>query len=988
MQKSTFWVFFSCGILMLNFSCQDHQELIPTNLFERVDPFIGTGGHGHTYPGPSRPFGMVQLSPDTRLDGWDGCSGYHYSDTKIYGFSHTHLSGTGVSDYGDVLLMPTVGEVFFDNGANGGKGYASNFSKENEKAHAGYYEVTLNDHPIKVELTSTERVGFHRYHFPTTKAANVIIDLVHRDEVLDSQLKQVSKTELEGYRYSKAWAQNQKIHFVIQFSQPFKKWGIIDKDQLVKQNEQQGKYVKGFFQFETKEEEPLLVKVGISPVSIEGARKNLNQEISEWDFDQIKKESELAWEKQLSKIQIEEMDLDKQKIFYTAMYHSFLNPNLFSDVDGQFRAMNDSIYQSSDHEQYTIFSLWDTYRATHPLFTILEQKRTIDFIKTFLNQYETGGSLPIWELAGNYTGCMIGYHAIPVIADAYVKGIRQFDKEKALEAMMHSSNQDHLGLSSYKRLGFVAADEEPESVSKTLEYAYDDFCIAQMAKGMGKNKIAKTYKTRSQNYIHVFDPSTKFMRARVDHQWFSPFLPEEVNFHYTEANSWQYSFYVPQDIIGFRNLLGGQDSLEKRLDDLFAADSKTTGREQADITGLIGQYAHGNEPSHHIAYLYNYTRHPHKTQKITRQILEELYTAKPDGLSGNEDCGQMSSWYVFSALGFYPVTPGSTQYELTSPLFDQAKIKLENGNELIIKVNRKNKSDQYIQQVFLNGKLHGKHTIEHFQIMSGGELVFELGPEPKDEWFLIRPNQPAYPGNYFTSNNMGSTPIFDQGDIVFKDSTQIHISTLSGDVYYTKDGTAPQIKTAKKFNQSFMIYETQTIRARSFVENGTPSPEVSLTFRKIPQNWSIQLASTYANQYNGGGDNALIDYRRAGKDFRTGGWQGFEGQDLEAVIHFGEKKSIQSLALSCLQDQNSWIFMPLEVQYFSSNDGKEFSLIGTVKNTIEDKADGSIKHEFLLKKKITTPYLKVKAISRKTNPEWHKGAGGKCWVFADELIIN
>ena len=528
--------------LML-YSCNNQPENKENSLIKFVNPFIGTGGHGHTYPGATMPFGMMQLSPDTRLDGWDGCSGYHYSDKYIYGFSHTHLSGTGVSDYGDILLMPT-NKAIFNNGADGKEGYRAHFSHENEVAKPGYYKVHLDTTNIDVELTVSKRSGMHKYQYPSSKNQVLILDLEHRDELNDFKIAIINEKEVSGFRHSKAWATDQRLFYHIEFSHPV-------KDAL---RDYEVAPTKESFEFINPNNEPVFIKIGISAVDEQGAKQNLAQEIGNKSFEDIKKEAQQNWEQQLEKIVIEADDLNNKTNFYTALYHTMLAPNLYQDVDGRYRGMDLNIHQTKDFEYYTVFSLWDTYRAAHPLYTIIEQERTNDFINTFLAKYDEGGIMPIWDLAANYTGCMIGYHAVPVIADAYLKGIRNYDADKALEAMKHSATRDKLGLDSYKNLGFIPVDKESESVSKTLEYAYDDWTIAEMAKSMGKKEDYKTFLERAQNYKNVFDPSSKFMRGRFRNKWFAPFDPYEVNFNYTEANSWQYSFYVPQDISGFMNL--------------------------------------------------------------------------------------------------------------------------------------------------------------------------------------------------------------------------------------------------------------------------------------------------------------------------------------------------------------------------------------------------------------------------------------------------
>ena len=678
--KLTFVLIF----IILCFSCSKNIKVESAKkdqpLINYVNTFIGTGGHGHTYPGASAPFGMMQLSPDTRLEGWDGCSGYHYTDEYIYGFSHTHLSGTGISDYGDILLMPT-NEVNFNNGADGKKGYRAHFSHDNEFAEPGYYKVHLDSTNIDVELTVSKRSGIQKYQFPSAENQYVILDLEHRDKVLDAKIEKISDTEIIGYRHSEAWAKDQRLFYVIKTSHPFS-----DVLQSPEKTGMPGGR-RSALKFNNPNNEPIYIKVGISSVDIEGARKNLEAEVLHKDFGTVKKETQALWESQLEKIVIEGDHLDNKTNFYSALYHTMLAPNLYQDVDGRYRGMDLEIHETKDFDYYSVFSLWDTFRAAHPLYTIIEQERTNDFINTFLAKYDEGGIMPIWDLAGNYTHCMIGYHSVPVIADAYLKGIRGYDTEKAFEAMKFSATRNKLGLESYKRQGYIPVEEESESVSKTLEYAYDDWTIAQMAKALGKMEDYKTYIKRAQSYKNVFDPESKFMRGRLRNTWFQPFDPYEVNFNYTEANSWQYSFYVPQDINGFINLLGGKSGLETQLDALFSAKNELHGGNQVDITGLIGQYAHGNEPSHHMAYLYNYINKPHKTQEKVYQILTELYANAPDGISGNEDCGQMSAWYVLSSMGFYSVTPGSNQYVIGTPLFDKVSIHLENDNTFTIIAN-------------------------------------------------------------------------------------------------------------------------------------------------------------------------------------------------------------------------------------------------------------------------------------------------------------
>jgi predicted alpha-1,2-mannosidase len=947
-----------------------------------VNPFIGTGGHGHTYPGASMPFGMVQLSPDTRLDGWDGCSGYHSSDSIIYGFTHTHLSGTGCSDYGDILLMPALGEVSLEN-----YGYASRFDKSSEYASPGFYQVALADNKIRVELTTTLRAGFHRYTFPEHNNSAIVIDLKHRDKVLESSLAIVSNDEVEGMRVSQAWAEKQILYFVAKFSKPFVSYRIKSGNDIHTDIKQiTGIDLKGSFRFETLADEQIMVKVGISAVSIEGARKNLEAEIPGWDFDGIHNQAMLAWEKELKKIIVKGGNEEQIPVFYTALYHAFLNPNLYSDVDGRYRGRDLQVHQAGGYDYYTVFSLWDTYRATHPLFTIVDQKRTNDYIQTFLRQYEQGGILPVWELSSNETGCMIGYHAIPVIADAYLKGIRNYDEAKALEAMKHSAEADKPGLKYLLSPGFIPGDKEGESVSKTLEYAYDDWCIARMAQALDRNEDYSVYIRRAQNYKNLFDKSTGFMRARMNGTWFSPFDPSEVNFNYTEANAWQYSFYVPQDLSGLIGLHGGKEKFAARLDAMFSASSQTTGRDQADISGLIGQYAHGNEPSHHMAYLFDYAGQPWKTQALVHQICSELYRNTTDGLCGNEDCGQMSSWYVFSALGFYPVTPGSGIYAIGTPAFSEAVISLENGKKFTIKANNLSEKNFYIIFSTLNGVRYNKCFIRHSDIMKGGELVLGMSDHPDTAWG-------AHPGDFPVSgiddHLIVPVPSIEHGDRTFIDSTTLVLSGFQPEmkIYYTLDGTEPTTRSGL-YTKPVTIRKDVILKAIAFKDLMNQSCTIESQFLKIPSDRKIRLYTKYAPQYSGGGDNALIDLIRGAENFRTGTWQGYEGTDLEAVVDLGSEKPVGKISLECLQDQGSWIFMPTKVEYYSSDDGTDFRLISTVENKVSEHESKAIIDSFSANLNLKTRYIKVVAKNRGVCPEWHAGAGYKSWIFADEIMIE
>lgn len=960
------------SLILILAACRDHTvdntlirkpPVSSTDLTVYVNPLVGTGGHGHTFPGATLPFGMVQLSPDTRLDGWDGCSGYHYSDSRIYGFSHTHLSGTGVSDYGDILLMPTPQPVLH----NGKDGYPADFSHDREQASAGYYRVLL-DTDIEVELTATLRAGIHRYRFPSSENQYVILDLEHRDELLDFQMKKISDTVIEGHRHSRAWADDQRLFYRIEFSLPLKSETYNHQNPTV-----------AAFEIDNPKNQPLIIKVGISAVDAEGARNNLRAETKGKSFDQLREEARNTWQKQLSKIQIQDTSATRKAIFYTALYHTMIAPNLYQDVDGRYRGMDHEIHQTTDFDYYTVFSLWDTYRATHPLFTIIEEARTQDFIKTMLAKYREGGIIPIWDLSACYTGCMIGYHGIPVIADGYLKGIDGFDHELALEAMVHSATRDHLGLKSYRESGFIPVEEESESVSKTLEYAYDDWCIARMAQAMGRDSLYQVFIKRAQSYKNLFDPSTGFMRGRFRNTWFGPFDPYEVNFNYTEANAWQYSLYVPQDISGHIELMGGKAAYQAHLDSLFSATNKTAGRHQADITGLIGQYAHGNEPSHHMAYLYNFVNRPDKTQEKVHRIMTELYTYTADGISGNEDCGQMSAWYVFSALGFYPVTPGSDQYIIGTPMVDEAVVRLENGNRFRVKRRGKGK---YIAGVRLNGKEVKRSYLFHNEITEGGDLEYEMSEAPTD-WGQ---NEAAAPRSSIDEHLILPPPFIAEGEVTFKGKNEItlgHVDSRAEIHYRFGEDDFEKYKGPFEINRDGKLSVFAVLGDQKSVE-------LTTDFYEIDPQVSIELGSQYANEYSAGGNNALIDGLRGTKDFRTGAWQGYQGQDVIATVDLGRAKEVEAITTAFLQDQRTWIFLPTSVRIEVSEDGENWSLAG--RKNFSSERDNEVRIENLEFRDLPRSIQKIRLTATTLGPlpPWHDGYNynGQAWIFIDEISIS
>ncbi|MBK7690337.1 MAG: GH92 family glycosyl hydrolase [Bacteroidetes bacterium] len=968
------------------------------NLTRYVNPFIGTGGHGHTFPGPTFPFGACQLSPDTRLSGWDGCSGYHYSDSLIYGFSHTHLSGTGCSDYGDILLMPTTKDLPLDNYQ-----YASPFSHAKEKAAAGYYQVYLEKPNINAELTSTLHGGIHRYSFQENDKQYVVLDLKHRDEVLDSKMEKIDDYTIRGYRFSKAWAKEQKVFFEITFSKPIESIQY-DAPQSASQTTpvRMDKSLHAIltFQNQTNPDDlvanplQLLVKVSISGVDEEGAHNNLQIEMPHWDFNKYQRAAERRWEEELSKIQVNPFengkmtDKNKLTIFYTALYHCMIHPSIYSDADGRYRGRDDKIHNTEGKfDYYTVFSLWDTYRALHPLLSILDPKRTNDFINTFIKQYEYGGRLPIWELSSNETNCMIGYHVVSVIWDAYHKGIRDYDVELAYEAMTkiatHYNDYEGEGLDmklkesarkgaadadaleSYCKFGYVRSDDSHESVSKTLEYAYNDWCIANMANALGKNEDYQYYFRRSQNWKNVYDPNTQFMRGKKNAAWIEPFTPYLVDNNYTEANSWQYSFYVPHAIPSMITI-EKQGDFSKKLDALFAANEKTEGREQADITGLIGQYAHGNEPSHHIAYLYNHTFEFQKTKNNLKKITDDFYTNNPDGLIGNEDCGQMSAWYVFSALGFYPVCPGNNKYEMGTMLFDQ--IKINNGRE------RKDLSKSSIdQQLEENPNLEWNHGPYNF-LNIGEKLQIASVDEA--------------PHNNNLKKEFILNPYIQKGEKIFTNKQIIQLDCLEKglEIWYAIDN-----ESMKSYHKPIEIEASCTLTFFSKKGN-SQSPMQVAHFTKLPTDRKIYLANTYSKTYSAGGADALKDGIYGKVNWRAGDWQGYQGQDIEVVMAFDQPREIKSMAANFLEDQNSWIFYPKEVLFYASNDSLHWTLIEQIvtHKSDHDETTSISKFETTIRniKKQTYKYAKLKAIHFGSMPDWHEGRGNPTYIFIDEFEVQ
>ncbi len=751
-------------------------ESSPAGVSRYVDVFVGTGGHGHTYPGATVPWGMVQLSPDTNDFGWDACSGYHQGDGSIMGFSHTHLSGTGASDMLDVLVMPAQGPVLLDAGARGlpdelyysrydaakqgsrlaanvvahpGKGYRSRFDKASEQATPGFYSVHLADHDILAELTATARVGLHRYTFHRPGTGHLLVDLAHgyHDEaavpckVSDATLQVIGNDTLVGGRRVHQWANGRYIYFAMKLSRPFARAELYSEDNPLARGarEARGDHLKAALHLEDASKTPLLVKVGISAVDIDGALRNLETELADWDFERVQRSAAEQWERELSRVRIESASEDVLKTFYSGLYHTLLAPTLFSDIDGRYRGMDLEVHTlPKGRHNYSTYSLWDTYRALHPLYTLFQPDKVPDLVQGLVRKANESADGPaVWPLQGVETGTMIGYHSIAVIAEAQAKGFTGIDYAQAWPVYRkRAMTDDYRGLPWYRRLGYIPSDKQGEAVSKTLEYAYDDWAMAHLAEGMGEHADAKALRERSRNYRNLFDRKLGFMRPRAaDGAWLEPFSPIEMGHSdrwrdYTESNPWVATFLNQHDLYAYMRMFGGDAAFERKLDELFTTASTLPPNAPPDIAGMVGQYAHGNEPSHHVAYLYAYSGAHWKTQARVRMLLETMYRAAPDGLAGNEDCGQMSAWYVLGSLGLYAVDPVSANWVFGSPLVDRAEVDLGSGRKLIVEARNNGEGRPYIQSVTWKGKPWTRSWIPHAELAKGGTLAFVMGDQP------------------------------------------------------------------------------------------------------------------------------------------------------------------------------------------------------------------------------------------------------------------
>jgi predicted alpha-1,2-mannosidase len=1039
--KSFFFVLAS--VLCLNASAQ----------IDYVNPMVGTGGHGHTFPGPVAPFGMVQLSPDTRNDNsWDACGGYYYHDSFILGFSHTHLSGTGVSDLGDVLFQPANAPEFDP------KKYKQSFDHINERAEVGYYKVLLNETKTLVELTASEFGGFQKYSYPQGKEEWVILDLEHRDALLSFSLEmQDGNLKLRGHRQSKAWADNQWVFFETEFSRPWQKYVM---------NEAKTKVA---IYFGESNRRPLFIKTVLSFTDHDGVQQNSNQ-VNSWmiqrkDFDEFapknwqvnsqelfdlcKKRTGNLWLNEMSHLQVDHEEFKKEKqhdsvlnVFYTAWYHCLIHPSLASDADFRYRGRDQKIHQAT-HNVYHVFSLWDTYRALHPLLTLTHRTRTREFVQSMLLQYQDGGRLPVWELGSSETNCMIGFHSVPVILEAIQKGILvDFDTAQLIRAIRHSSDEKEkdyqyqipiareLLILYFANLGYIDVLKEAESVSKTLEYAYDDWCVYKIIGLLQPDSLLaqNIYLNRSKRFLGLFDPETKTMRPRRNGQFLTPYKPGEVNNHYTEANAWQYSFYVPHKIDQLISLMGGKEAFHAQLDSLFYGSEGLSGREQADISGLIGQYAHGNEPSHHMAYLYNNAGSPQKTQKLIKRIMKDFYSNTPSGLIGNEDCGQMSAWYVMSALGIYAMAPGSNEYSLGYPLFPRITLRNEMGEVLTFERPSETKSDiplgvsgmdiltNYTRKfgetvsievdpgrvyyqipydwILMNDGLKFSYTVNKSrdlpEVQSGWERADIVAPQQVEKDSLYRVNVRT-----FTNKSVGSElHVF----VRYIDSPFVFKPELPGRVVhkYVKSTTG---------SVNLDLKGSVLVWACLGDPNGKFTEFTATYITEKPNNFEVKsIAGKYNPQYSGGGPNALVDGVLGTEQWRSGGWQGYQSQDFEAVIDLKQVIPVKYLGARFLTDERAWIFLPKDIRLEYSIDGNEFFMFNefTFNSTQRWPEAGVVpiilgprvmqkkgrKKHFL--KEVQARYIRVSASNFGKLPYGHPGYdyNGDAFIFIDEVVIN
>lgn len=961
-----------------------HAQEAQWTSIQDINPFIGTGGHGHTHPSAQAPFGMIQLGPNTRYDGWDGCSGYHFTDSAMYGFTSTHLSGTGVSDYGDLLMLPYSSPTK--------EGDHIKFFKEDEHAQAGYYACILDD-GTRIEATAGDRIGKLRIHYPQGGAPGMMVDLNFRDRVLKQDFSALGDGKFEGRRVSEGWAREQHFYFGFEVSPaPDTVWQLSP-----------GVYWLALPEGTVDAE----VSIGMSGTSEKGAWRNFEGEKAGRDFEEIFTETQEKWAKELAKSKVKSALPDQRAIFATALYHAYSVPNLWSDVDGSYRGQDNVIYRDTVNRHYTVYSLWDTYRTAHPLYTITQPERTQEFIYGMLDMYKQRGRLPIWELAGNETDCMIGYHSVSVLADAIAKGYHT-DTALTIEAMRATAEMDVFGLDPYQKFGFLSIEDESESVSKTLEYAYDDACIAWTAKRFEDWNTYNTYNQRSSAYRSLIDPESGYVRPRTNGDFYSPYNPREVNNHFTEANAYQYSFSPVHDIEGWMEVLTNfrgarenwnhlsrkkqkllvksrHDVLEDLLDGLFYASSHTTGREQADITGLIGQYAHGNEPSHHIAYLYNATNNHRRTSYWVHRILGSQYQNAPDGLSGNEDCGQMSAWYVMASMGMYPLVPGQPEYQISTPWWDAIHLELPSGKELDITVedvgtyimdyNRGDSTDVPFQ----------KRYFTHEELLEGGHWHVKRGDEPSD-WGKV------YRYKTGTNNPTPPAPIV-RVPRTFTGTAKVEIiPTGQYELWrYDRYENVKWKKDRKGRERIGQAYDDGFVTAIT-PHFGYGNHVARAVFSKRDDNLEAKWILGHPSpQYTAGGPEAMVDGITGDKDWRKGHWVGVQGHDATLEITLKKPQTVQIVHVGILKDIRAWIAAPekIEIQVLYEGDD-QWHFFGAMEMDNPLGQEEGIRHNVAVSNPRTdlVKAIRITYYNAGRLQGWHPGAGGQSYIFTDEVRLE
>lgn len=994
-------------IIGLN-ACEEKQELI-----QYVDPMIGTDGHAHTFPGATLPFGMVQVSPSNDFKAWDWCSGYHYSDSILKGFAHTHISGAGLAGLGDILLMPTAGKAKIKAGSEEDPdiGFRSRFSHDTEVASAAYYSVVLDDYDVKVELTCTPRVGFHRYTFNKEGNGNVIVDPTHNimENVEATEIELLSDTEIRGWKHCNGEAGNRKVYFYANFSKPFVNSGVAVNDQIQKSVKvATDKNVKAFVSFDLEKGESINVKVAISHVSYEGALANYEAEAEGKSFKQVLSEAKKLWEEKMNKFHIETGKISDKRNFYTALYHSMISPNLISDVTGEY--IVEGKKYDSKIDQYSNFSTWDTYRAVHPLMAIVEQKKTADFVNSLSSRFtHSKVGLPVWECLGHDNVCMIGYSTVSVMSDAIMKDIAGIDTQSAYDAMRaasfnlekHSNSYDVNGMNYYIEMDFVPG-EIGSSVSKTTEYNYYDWCLSQVAQKLGRLDDIYMYKQRSKGYRNLFDEKTGYLLPKLQNgklvsvdksKW------DALVHNYVSGNIWGYSSYVPHDMGYLMQLHKGKEQFASWLDAIFADNSEIGGSQHVDISGFIGKYGHGDEPSHQMPYLYVYAGQPWKTQKIVRDILSRFYHDNPAGLDNNDDLGQMSSWYIFGSLGFYPVCPGSNQYQIGSPAYKKASINLENGNTFTVIANNNSDKNVYIQSAKLNGKEYTRPFITYNQISNGGKMVFEMGSKPNKTWG----NAEADLNEILGTKSIGEYKLQEEKQVLMpytKDKTfsfegnkklELICGTSGAEIRYTTDGSEPDLNS-KKYRKPIYINKDVSIKAKAYKKGLKESAVAQVNYLKgIPFNAKTAYPKVSVEGDDIGYGNKsgvqLIDGGFGSTTYNDGFWTGVDLKDLNVGIDLGRLRRISKVKPGVLIYPGAWIFNPKDIEVYVSNDQKNYRLVKTF--AMESPKD---ERRFIVRPSINfspvnARYLKVK-FKNGPIPDWHMAGGRKHWIFVDEILIN